>query len=122
VHPQRLSRCPWLARLNALLLLAVFLVSGTSLPSADALIYHGVEAEAGKWQSHLEPAGGCLNHAEHCGLGRTAPGSGSMVVIGSALRVKPPQETARPATPAPPESNSASAVTPPSRAPPAPSA
>jgi hypothetical protein len=122
VHPFSASRYSGLLRIRASLLLALFLAAGTSLPSLDALVYHGLSSEAAKSQTHLEPAGGCLNHAEHCGLGRTAPGSGSVVLAGAKPRREPPPSHVRPTRPVPPESSNAAVVTPPSRAPPAPSA
>jgi hypothetical protein len=67
-----------LARLiqaKALLLLLVFLSAGTSLPSIDALVHHQLDAGTERWQTHVEPAGGCLSHAGHCALGRVAPNS-----------------------------------------------
>jgi hypothetical protein len=68
-----------LIRVKALLLLGVFLSAGTSLPSLDALAHHQDASESGKPRSHVEPAGGCLDHAGHCVLGRTAPGSSADV-------------------------------------------
>jgi hypothetical protein len=66
---------PRSSRLSAILLLVVFLGAGSSLPSLDALLYHehGPDRMAGL--AHVEPAGGCTSHAEHCTLGLTAPGS-----------------------------------------------
>jgi hypothetical protein len=62
------------ARVRAWLLLALFLGAGTSLPSLDALLYHQhPDPMAGR--VHVEPAGGCTAHSDHCSLGRTPPGS-----------------------------------------------
>ncbi|HET6837234.1 MAG TPA: hypothetical protein VFH24_04265 [Gemmatimonadales bacterium] len=120
MHPFSPSRHGRLLRIRASLLLVLFLAAGTSLPGLDALFYHGLTSEAANPQTHLEPAGGCLNHAEHCGLGRTAPGSGSVVLKNAEPRVQPLLDTVRSARPVQPESSSAAVVTPPSRAPPAP--
>jgi hypothetical protein len=78
-----------LIQAKALLLLVVFLAAGTSLPSLDAVVYHNQGADAQRWQTHVEPAGGCLDHAEHCVLGRTAPGSGAVVGQPSKVKVEP---------------------------------
>ena len=64
-------------RVKAFLLLAIFLAAGTSLPSLDALAYHGESEETARSQTHVEPAGGCLSHIDNCTLGRGAPGSGA---------------------------------------------
>ena len=74
-----MSRTRWI-RTRAILLLAVFLCAGSSLPSLDALVYHSTGGELSRSQAHVEPAGGCLNHSEHCSLGHTAPGSGAVGV------------------------------------------
>ena len=68
-----------LARLQAKasLLLAIFLSAGTTLPSLDALAYHGAAPEETRSGSHIESAGGCVSHSGHCALGRSAPGSGA---------------------------------------------
>jgi hypothetical protein len=63
-------------RLRAVLLLALFLGAGTSVPSLDALLYHR-HAERFAGDAHFDPAGGCGGHADHCTLGRTPPGSRS---------------------------------------------
>jgi hypothetical protein len=65
-------------RPRALLLLALFLGAGTSLPSLDAVVYHrhGPDRLAG--ETHWDPAGGCGGHADHCTLSRTPPGSRSI--------------------------------------------
>lgn len=72
---------------KAILLLAVFLSAGSSLPGLDALVYHSGAGEVSRSQAHVEPAGGCLNHAEHCTLGRAAPGSGAARAAAGAPQV-----------------------------------
>jgi hypothetical protein len=62
------------ARVRAWLLLALFLSAGTSLPSPDALLHH-LHPDPFAGRVHVEPAGGCTAHADHCTLGRTPPGS-----------------------------------------------
>jgi len=79
-----MSRARWI-QARAVLLLAVFLTAGSSLPSIDALVYHSGAGAIARSQTHVEPAGGCLNHAEHCTLGRTAPGSGAVGVAANTL-------------------------------------
>ena len=76
-------------RAKAFLLLAVFLSAGTSLPGPDALLYHHGAAELDRSSSHIEPAGGCLDHAEHCVLGRTATGSGAAASPDAESRYEP---------------------------------
>ena len=82
------SRLWHLRRAKAFLLLAVFLSAGTSLPGLDALLYHH-GGEVDRSQSHIEPAGGCLDHAGHCVLGRTASGSGAAVSLVRGVRIEP---------------------------------
>jgi hypothetical protein len=77
-----------LIRAKASLLLAVFLSAGTSLPSLDAVVYHHQGADAQRWLTHVEPAGGCLDHAEHCVLGRTAT-SGALATLAVEIKVEP---------------------------------
>ena len=84
-------------RPRAFLLLALFLSAGSSLPSLDALFYHNRPGELAGSPAHIEPAGGCLNHAEHCSLGRTAPGSGA---VGTAA-AEPPVASLSPPVPTP---------------------
>jgi hypothetical protein len=67
-----------LIQAKAFLLLLVFLAAGTSLPSLDALAFHGNDASSERSRTHIEPAGGCLSHADQCSLGRTASGSGAV--------------------------------------------
>jgi len=74
---------------KAFLLLAVFLSAGTSLPSLDALVYHQSATELDRSQSHVEPAGGCLSHSDHCSLGRSASGSGAVATLSSLTRLQP---------------------------------
>jgi hypothetical protein len=76
-------------RAKALLLLAVFLSAGTSLPSLDGLLFHQDAEGAGRAQTHVEPAGGCLEHAGHCVLGRTASGSGADATPSTEVTVEP---------------------------------
>jgi hypothetical protein len=80
-----------LARLQAkaLLLLLLFLAAGTSLPGLDALVYHGNDAGSERWRTHVEPAGGCLSHADGCSLGRTASGSGAVAAVEPESRLVP---------------------------------
>jgi hypothetical protein len=68
------------ARVRAWLLLALFLCAGTSLPSLDALLYHQ-RADPMAGRLHVEPAGGCTSHADHCTLGRTPPGSRAVMPL-----------------------------------------
>jgi hypothetical protein len=106
-------------RLRSLLLLALFLGAGTSLPSLDAILYHGHGTERFVGDSHLDPAGGCGGHADHCTLGRTPPGSRSVhpwaVVIRLGVGIRP--ATVR--VPDPPAIVSSRGTLPQPRAPPA---
>ena len=86
-HPRRAAG---LRRSIALLLLAVFLGAGTTLPGADALLFHGSEPGAGEHQTHIEPAGGCASHTDGCTLGRAASGAGSELAPAPTVRVEPP--------------------------------
>jgi hypothetical protein len=81
-------------RVKAFLLLAVFLSAGSSLPSADAVLYHNQAPDAKAGQAHVETAGGCLDHAEHCVLGRTATGSSTVVPLLGEIRVTPSSRAA----------------------------
>lgn len=81
-----MSRARWI-QARAVLLLAVFLTAGSSLPSLDGLLYHSGHEAVARSQAHVEPAGGCFNHAEHCTLGRTAPGSGAVGVAANMPQV-----------------------------------
>ena len=74
-------------RAKALLLLAVFLSAGTSLPSLDALVYHHGTTQLERSQPHFEPAGGCLSHSDHCSLGRSASGSGAVATPSGPIRL-----------------------------------
>ena len=78
-----------LIRAKALLLLLVFLAAGTSLPSLDSLLFHGDMGASERGRIHVEPAGGCLDHAEHCVLGRTATGAGAIATPVSEITVEP---------------------------------
>lgn len=93
--PTGISR---LRRPKALLLLAVFLSAGTSLPSLDALWYHHGGAEVARSQSHVEVAGGCLDHSGHCVLGRTATGSGGDTTPSTEVKAEPPSQPVPPIT------------------------
>jgi hypothetical protein len=55
--------------LKALLLAAIFLAGNLVLPGADVLLGHRLGQE-NETRVHLEPLGGCRNHAEHCVLPR----------------------------------------------------
>ena len=78
-----------LIQAKALLLLLVFLAAGTSLPSLDALAHHGDAAGSERSRTHVEPAGGCLSHADGCSLGRTASGSGAVAASEAESRLIP---------------------------------
>ncbi|HEX7336135.1 MAG TPA: hypothetical protein VF252_02910 [Gemmatimonadales bacterium] len=78
-----------LIRVKSLLLLLVFLAAGTSLPSLDSLLFHGEAGASQRGRIHLEPAGGCLDHAEHCVLGRTATGAGAIATPIIEVTVEP---------------------------------
>ncbi len=85
-----------LRQAKAFLLLAVFLLAGTSLPSLDALLYHHNGMELDRSQSHVEPAGGCLSHSDHCTLGRSPSGSGAAATLNSVTRLEPVSNAPRP--------------------------
>jgi hypothetical protein len=87
-----------LRQARASLLLAVFLSAGTSLPGLDALVYHHSATEADRSQSHVEPAGGCLDHGQHCTLGRTAGGSGTAPTPSTEVTVQPVSPPDQPLT------------------------
>ena len=74
-------------RFTALLLLAVFLGAGTTLPGPDALLFHWGKAGAEQPRTHIEAAGGCASHLESCTLGRTATGSGASLPAGLIVRM-----------------------------------
>jgi hypothetical protein len=75
-------------RARAWLLLTLFLGAGTSLPSPDALLFHWrVDPTAGR--IHVEPAGGCTAHGDHCTLGRTPPGSRAAAPLAIVVRSIP---------------------------------
>jgi hypothetical protein len=76
------------ARVRAWLLLALFLGAGTSLPSLDALLFH-LHPDPLASRVHVEPAGGCTAHAEHCTLGRTPPGSRAVASLAFAAELAP---------------------------------
>ena len=86
-------------RIKAFLLLAIFLSAGTSLPSLDAVLYHHSATQLERSQSHVEPAGGCLSHSNHCSLGRTASGSGAVATLNGAIRLEPVSGPTQPCAP-----------------------
>jgi hypothetical protein len=90
-------RSAGLRRSIALLLFAVFLGAGTTLPGADALLFHG-DATA-EHRPHIEPAGGCTSHADDCTLGRTATGAGAELAHPASIRTEPPASEAGPPAP-----------------------
>ena len=107
------------ARVRAWLLLALFLGAGTSLPSLDALLFH-LHPDPLASRVHVEPAGGCTAHAEHCVLGRTPPGSRAVASLAFAVHLA---TAVRPATvrlPTAPALAARVASLPRPRAPPAP--
>jgi hypothetical protein len=117
----RAGRAKALTRFRAWLLLALFLGAGTSLPSPDALLFHShVDPFAGR--VHVEPAGGCTAHGEHCTLGRTSPGSRALAPL--AFRARPVSTALSTLLQQPPVPVIVARVSllPKSRAPPAPSA
>jgi hypothetical protein len=83
-----MSRRRW-TQVRAVLLLAVFLAAGTSLPSLDAIFFHSHADERQGW-SHVEAAGECVTHAGSCTLGRTAAGSGAVILGQAQPRVVAP--------------------------------
>jgi hypothetical protein len=95
MHRSRFLRRSHLRALKASLLLAVFLSAGTSLPSLDAVLYHSA-ADLDRSQPHIEPAGGCLSHSDHCSLGRTASGSGAVATVRGVTRLEPIQSPTPP--------------------------
>jgi hypothetical protein len=75
-------------RARAWLLLILFLGAGTSLPGLDALLFHWrVDPLAGR--IHVEPTGGGTDHADHCTLGRTPPGSRAVAALAIVVRHTP---------------------------------
>jgi hypothetical protein len=75
-------------RLRAWLQLALFLCAGTSLPSPDALLFH-THPDPFSGRVHVEPAGGCSAHSDHCTLGRTPPGSRAAAAFAVVVRLAP---------------------------------
>ncbi len=106
-----------LARVRAWLLLALFLGAGTSLPSADALLHH---QHPEPFRVHYDPAGGCAEHADHCTLGRTPPGSRAVAPVMLVVRVGPNKPSHAIRTPSAQLFDARTSFLPPSRAPPAP--
>ena len=95
-------RSSGLRRSIALLLFAVFLGAGTTLPGADALLFHA-DGSGAEHRTHIEPAGGCTSHADVCTIGRTATGAGAEVAHPTVVRTEPvsaaPVESAPSASP-----------------------
>jgi hypothetical protein len=81
-------RRPRALQIKAFLLLLAFLSSGTTLPSLDAIIYHSGSSEL-ETRSHVEVAGGCVDHAGHCELGRTPPGSNAVAALAGPVHSEP---------------------------------
>ena len=106
-----------LARVRAWLLLALFLSAGTSLPSADALLHH---QHPEPFRVHYDPAGGCAEHADHCTLGRTPPGSSAVAPVVFVVRVAPDDRSHAVPLPSARPLDARTSLLPPSRAPPAP--
>ena len=105
------------ARVRAWLLLALFLSAGTSLPGADALLHH---RHAESFRVHYDPAGGCSEHADHCTLGRTPPGSSAVGPVAPVVRVVLDHRGHDVLLPAARPLDARISLLPPSRAPPAP--
>ena len=106
-------------RLRAWLLLALFLSAGTSLPSPDALFFH-LHPDPAAGRVHVEPAGGCTAHADHCTLGRTPPGSRALAPAAFVVRLGWSDRPRAARIPAAPPLDARTFLLPPSRAPPAP--
>lgn len=83
-------RSAGLRRSIALLLFAVFLGAGTTLPGADALLFHSGDTGTAEHQPHIEPAGGCASHADDCALGRAASGAGADLAHAPQVRLDAP--------------------------------
>jgi hypothetical protein len=83
-------RSAGLHRSIALLLFAVFLGAGTTLPGTDALLYHWGQPDATEHQAHIEPAGGCASHTDACTLGRAASGAGADLAHAPQVRADAP--------------------------------
>jgi hypothetical protein len=62
-------------------------------------VHHGT-VETERSQLHIEPAEGCLHHAGHCALGRTAPGSQAGLTSLGEVRAESTGEPAATAVPA----------------------
>jgi hypothetical protein len=107
------------ARVRAWLLLALFLCAGTSLPSLDALLYHQ-RADPMAGRVHVEPAGGCTSHSDHCTLGRTPPGSRAVMPLILVARLATDLRVAPTLLPPAPGLSPRAASLPRSRAPPVP--
>ena len=64
-------------RLQALILTLIFLGGGTSLPSADVLLYH-LHGEMSQAKAHVETTNGCASHAGHCGVSHPASAASAL--------------------------------------------
>lgn len=80
-------RAERMRRLIALLLLALFLGAGTTLPGPDALLYHWSGAGVEQPRTHIEAAGGCASHLESCTLGRAATGADAVLAADPIVRL-----------------------------------
>ncbi|MGH7513062.1 MAG: hypothetical protein ACREOQ_09080 [Gemmatimonadales bacterium] len=107
------------ARVRAWLLLALFLGAGTSLPSADALLHH-LHPDPFTGRVHVEPAGGCTAHSDHCTLGRTPPGSRAVASFAFLVRLVQHDHAVAVWPLSRPRADVRATLLPPSRAPPAP--
>jgi len=109
-----------LRRLLSVLLLAVFLGGGTTLPGPDALLYHWGEPGAEQTRPHVESAGGCSSHVEHCTLGRTAAGDGASLPTALPVRAHQNDRALAQPRPAPAPLTGPRGTLPQPRAPPVP--
>jgi hypothetical protein len=116
----RRARQPALIQIRALLLLAVFIGAGTTLPSLDALLYHTRGPDLEGSRIHLEPAGPCPSHGAHCTLGRAAPGSRALSTAATIIRPESSPPATRLLAPVPPALVSERHTLAQPRAPPAP--
>jgi hypothetical protein len=108
-----------LTQAKASFLLLLFLAAGTSLPSLDALAFHQ-DAAGERSRTHIEPAGGCLSHADQCTLGRTASGSGAVAATPGESRLIAAGPSDSPRSPRLQPSCAFTGALPHSRAPPTP--
>lgn len=86
---------PLVRRWAAVLLLGV-LGSGFVLPGLDELLYHRMPANARAGLAHVDRAGGCDSHAEHCIAGptlyapRLAPSANPVLLASTAVGNRAP--------------------------------